>query len=99
MCPHGPSCSLELQDALKESDAAPFSAGISPDGILQLSSLAFYFSFYYPPPHPVFFFSCMSMFHALEMQEQREAVDAAALIAKRWEEHFPLGFLLSQGLE
>lgn len=41
MCPHGPSRSLELWDALKESSAAPFSARISPDGILQLCSLTF----------------------------------------------------------
>lgn len=48
--------------------------------------LLFIFLFITRPPILVFF-SCMSMFHALEMQEQREAVDAAALIAKRWEEH------------
>lgn len=54
MCPHGPSRSLELRDALKESGAVPFSAGMSPDEILQLCCLAFYFSFHFPLS-PVFF--------------------------------------------
>lgn len=77
MCPHGPSCWLELWDALKESGTTPFNAGISPDGILQLCCLAFYFIF------PLSFFFCVCMCHALEMEEQREALGAAVPVVQR----------------
>lgn len=81
MRPHGPSPSLELWDALKESGTAPFGAGISPEGISQLCSLAFYFifplsSFFFPP-------CCVGMCCALEMEEQRERLGAAVPVVQR----------------
>lgn len=64
----------------------------SPHGILRLCCLAFCFYF---PLSPVF--SYMSLCHALEIEEQREAASVAALVWQRGGGTIPL-LVFSWGL-
>jgi len=97
MRPHGPSRSLELWDARKESGTAPFSAGVSPDGILQLCCLAFYL---FPPSCPscpvfgVFFLKCVHVPCFGNGRAKGSSLGCCPGVAKGWEEEFPCGFLL-----
>lgn len=95
MCPHGPSRSLELWDALKESGTAPFAAGISPDGILQLCSLAFYFIFL------LSLFSPLLSVHVPCFRNGRAEGSSRCCCpgsAKGRQGDFPFGFLTGSGV-
>lgn len=98
MRPHGPSRSLELWDALKESGAAPFSAGISPDEILQLCCLAFSFSFYFHFPLSPVFFVCVPVSCFRNGRAEGSSRCCSPGIVNGWEEDFHFGFLLGSGV-